>query len=55
MDITDFILTKDNKYLAKEIYEYDTNFILEKNKEEINNFFSVDLNEIDKFLNNYFN
>lgn len=51
----DFVLTKDKKYLIKEIYDYEMNFILEKNKEGINNFFSVDLIEIDKFLNKNFN
>jgi hypothetical protein len=54
LNVIDFILTKDKKILAKEIYECDTNFILERNKEGIYSFFSIDLNEIDKFLNKNF-
>lgn len=53
INVDDFILNKENDKLNKEIYSLNFKYILEKNRENINKFYSSDNENIDSFLKKF--
>ncbi len=49
--VEDFTLNRDKTRLAKEIYAFNFKYLLEKNKDLIDEFYSVDDTNVDNFLN----
>ena len=50
VDEEDFILSNENKELSKEVYKYNFRYIFEKNKLNINKFFSVEKEDLEGFI-----
>ena len=50
VDEEDFILSNENKELSKEVYKYNFRYIFEKNKVNINKFFSVEKEDLEGFI-----
>lgn len=50
VDPKDFTLSRDLKELSQEVYTYNFPCILEKNKENISKFYSLDEENLDSFI-----